>query len=249
MNKHRLDPKVIARKLDQAMKEQEVGVRRLSEQIQEKLGVNAPGTTYGALQLYRKARVYRPRVDVLEATAEVLGLRPEWLIWDEGEATDVEEYARREDKAARERLDRKAEERLSKRLEEVLCEELPRFKQGALKQTWSMVWHLSVSWLTHANLFLRHPDLVQEMLTGEPGVLPVGSASGAQELAVREVARLLRAPADVAGIRLESLSDHHLDLYVGAARTAILTLITDPERLKLSEPRPTTSAHYAKKED
>ena len=132
---------------------------------------------------------------------------------------------------------------------EALCEELPRFKQGALQQTWSMVWHLSVSWLTHGNLFLRHPNLSKEFLTGEPGFRPVGSNRRAQELAVREIARLLRAPADMAQIRLEALSDHHFDIYVGAARTAILTLITDPARLKLREPRPTSSAHYAQKEN
>ena len=151
--------------------------------------------------------------------------RPEWLIWGEGEPTDAQEHARLEERDAREALERQAEEKLNTRLEAVLIEELPRFKQGALLQTWNMVWHLSVSWFTDASFFLRNPDLVQEMLTGEPGVQPGSLNSRAQELAVREVAQVLRAPADLAGVPLETLSDHHLDLYVGAVRTAILTLL------------------------
>ena len=70
-----------------------------------------------------------------------------------------------------------------------------------------------------------------------------------QEQAVREVAQVLMAPAEAADIRLEDLSDHHLNLYVAAASTAIYTLVTKPERFQLMKPRPQSSTHYETKED
>ena len=237
MNKHRLDREVIGRKLDQAMTEQKVGVRQLSEQIREKLGVNAPGTSYGALHLYRRARIYRPRVEVLEAAAEVLGLRTAWLIWDEGEPTLGDEYARRQARAAQEAIEREADAKITKRMEAVLIDEVPRFGEGAMPQTWYAVWELANYWISHPYFYQRNPSVLNSMLSSsKPGAYPLSLYPEVHEKAVREVARVLRAPAEAADIDLGELSNQHLNLYVAAAKAAILTLITLPEQLQRRKP-------------
>lgn len=81
----------VASRLREAMKREGVGVRelhrRLSELIESK-GEGAPrGASYGSIRAYIEGSTRKPRLSTLKLIAEVLGVREEWLIWDEGERT------------------------------------------------------------------------------------------------------------------------------------------------------------------
>ena len=223
-------------------------------------GLKGKGASYQMIHRYLpKASNPHPTVppeDFLRAAAEVLSqagrrVRWTWLATGAGEPTESEEHAHTQAERIRAVVEQDAEERLTKRMEAALLEELPRLRDGALTQTWDRLWELANYWMTHANFFTRHPRW--ELPTMESrrtlGAKAAWFDGAMQEQAVREVAQVLRAPAEAAGIRLEDLSDHHLNLYLAAASTAIYTLVTNPERLQLRKPRPTSSDYYETEED
>ena len=84
MNASALDKDLVARRLDQAMTEKPMGVRKLAGAIKGQLPKDSRGTSPTTIQAYRSGEVAWPRLDVLETAAAVLGRRPEWLIWGEG---------------------------------------------------------------------------------------------------------------------------------------------------------------------
>lgn len=52
------------------------------------------GTSYGGVRQYVEGAVTHPRVELLRAMADVLGVRGDWLAFDEGPMTDAEERGR-----------------------------------------------------------------------------------------------------------------------------------------------------------
>ena len=76
-----------------------------------------------------------------------------------------------------------------------------------------------------------------------------GLEGASTDVAIQEVAGLLRAPAEFAGIKFKDLSETHFNLYVAAMSTAILTLITDPERLQMRRPRSQLSKDFQNRGD
>jgi transcriptional regulator with XRE-family HTH domain len=65
-------------------------------QLGEALGARHPGRrgfTYGGIRQYLANKVKNPRLDVLRAAADELGVRPEWLAFDDGEMTVEREAA------------------------------------------------------------------------------------------------------------------------------------------------------------
>jgi hypothetical protein len=52
------------------------------------------GATYGGVRQYAEGSVRSPRVELLKAMAEVLGVRADWLAYDRGPMTEDEAHAR-----------------------------------------------------------------------------------------------------------------------------------------------------------
>lgn len=83
----RLNKKDVAQRLKEAMRRRGMSTRAVQDAIRTTRG-NIDGSSYGTIAAYWRGDVQRPRVEVLEAIAEALGYRPEWLIWGEGAMTD-----------------------------------------------------------------------------------------------------------------------------------------------------------------
>jgi transcriptional regulator with XRE-family HTH domain len=71
-----------------------IGVRRLTKLVSDHivgLGLDPYGTSYGTIRSYTTGAVLKPRRDVLDAIASVLGVRPDWLNTGKGYPTDHDE--------------------------------------------------------------------------------------------------------------------------------------------------------------
>lgn len=84
-----LDAKRVGQRLAEAMADAGVGSRILEKRIRNARG-DIRGSSYGAIESYRKGTVRRPRVEVLRAAAEALDVRPEWLLGLDDFKTDAE---------------------------------------------------------------------------------------------------------------------------------------------------------------
>jgi hypothetical protein len=91
--RQRVDRNRVAANLKRAVQERwGHGVRALANEIQAATQT-ARGSSYGALRALMEGEIINPRVDILEAAARVMGVRPEWLIWNQGEMTDERDSA------------------------------------------------------------------------------------------------------------------------------------------------------------
>jgi hypothetical protein len=70
-----------------------MSVRALARQIATAFP-DLRGTSYGGIRQYAAGSVRRPRTELLQAIAEILGVRRDWLAFGEGAMTDKEENAR-----------------------------------------------------------------------------------------------------------------------------------------------------------
>ncbi|MEX2531436.1 MAG: helix-turn-helix transcriptional regulator [Gemmatimonadota bacterium] len=70
-----------------------MSARELARRVGE-LYPDLRGTSYGGIRQYAEGNIQRPRVDLLRAIADVLGVRAEWLAFDEDEMTEDLQRAR-----------------------------------------------------------------------------------------------------------------------------------------------------------
>ena len=69
-----------------------MSVRDLAREMGEK-HPHLRGTSYGGIRQYAEGKIRNPRVELLRAIAETLGVRPDFLAFNQGEMTDDEERA------------------------------------------------------------------------------------------------------------------------------------------------------------
>ena len=69
-----------------------MSVRALAAELAEQYP-DVRGTSYGGVRSYAEDRVQNPRIELLRAMAEVLGVRGDWLAFGEGERTEIEQAA------------------------------------------------------------------------------------------------------------------------------------------------------------
>ena len=94
MGVRRTRAKEIAGRIKEALDAAGVSVRGLPELVRDHmvaLGRDPYGTSYGTIRNYTTGAVLKPRRDVLDAIATVLGVRAEWLITGRGYRTDHDE--------------------------------------------------------------------------------------------------------------------------------------------------------------
>jgi hypothetical protein len=89
----RPDRRGVSSRLKKALSHSGLGVRALSRRVTEEvksLGGEKPrGTSYGAIYGYVEGTGGAPNVGALRLIAIALGVREEWLIWDDGEMTEA----------------------------------------------------------------------------------------------------------------------------------------------------------------
>ena len=94
MGVRRTRAKEIAGRIKEALDAAGVSVRGLPQLVRDHivaLGRDPYGTSYGTIRNYTTGAVLKPRRDVLDAIATVLGVRPDWLITGKGYPTDHDE--------------------------------------------------------------------------------------------------------------------------------------------------------------
>ena len=81
------------RKLKEEMKTQGFGYRKLAERVREEApgGRTPPGGSEANIRAYQAGRVRHPRAEVVNLISQILGVRPEWLMHDQGPKTPQEE--------------------------------------------------------------------------------------------------------------------------------------------------------------
>lgn len=83
------DPAQIARRLSERLEEKGLGYEDFHRRVRDVSG-GARGTSYGSVWAYANGRVSEPRPKVVEAMADVLGVRYEWLMTGRGPRTLTE---------------------------------------------------------------------------------------------------------------------------------------------------------------
>ena len=71
-----------------------MSVRKLAEEMRGRY-MHLRGSSYGGIRQYVEGKIESPRVDLLEAIADVLGVRPEWLTFNDGPMTKRQEQAQK----------------------------------------------------------------------------------------------------------------------------------------------------------
>lgn len=72
-----------------------MGVRQLARAVAD-AHPDLRGASYGGVRQYVEGNIRNPRGELLRAMADALGVRPEWLAFNEGAMTAAEEVARKE---------------------------------------------------------------------------------------------------------------------------------------------------------
>ena len=86
--------KEIADRITKVRKANGIGIRRLTKLVRDHivgLGLDPYGTSYGTIRSYATGAVLKPRREVLDAIASVLGVRPDWLNTGKGYPKDHDE--------------------------------------------------------------------------------------------------------------------------------------------------------------
>lgn len=76
-----------------ALKEAPMSVRKLAEEMSGRYG-HLRGSSYGGIRQYVGGKIESPRRELLDAFADVLRVRPEWLAFNDGAMTAQEDQVR-----------------------------------------------------------------------------------------------------------------------------------------------------------
>ena len=79
-----------------------MSVRKLAEEMSSRYK-HLRGSSYGGIRQYVEGKIESPRGELLQAMADVLGVRPEWLAFNKGLMTEREEQAQKALKRAKSR--------------------------------------------------------------------------------------------------------------------------------------------------
>lgn len=194
------------------------------------------GTSYGGVRQYTEGRVANPRVELLQAMAQVLGVRTEWLAFDDGKMTEAQEAASRAGRAGAAAGAGSVGENLTadpERLEGAFLECLPALANAS-----------PASWHTVAELY-------EAIFTAPSRLSRIGAAMSAfaaqkgqesgergeamralQVECAREAASLVGAAAREAGIDLTTVNRWFLDRYIQTTAQACAMLFVAPHRLQ-----------------
>jgi transcriptional regulator with XRE-family HTH domain len=186
------------------------------------------GATYGGVRQYIEENVSRPRLELLRALADVLGVRADWLAFGEGRMTEHEALAERVTAEERAAIEREVLSNIESAVFGALVDELPRMRRGLQRTRTRLVGILDQVVSRVAFMSRQKEALIRHGLDSE-GRAVTGHLYGLEqelkETAVREVARAVRGPAQALGVDLDELGEEHFALYVDAIATAIGVLI------------------------
>lgn len=160
------------------------------------------GTSYGGVRSYVEGRVRNPRMDLLRAMAQELGVRWQWLAHGEGEMTHEEEEARIQSSGLAAVRDR----------EQVLWEQAFEIKAG----------------VSCALLDMDHDGLVQRegkrIIDIPHWVAPAAEVCRRLRINPGQVGEALRAPLAALGVQPADLSHDELSDYIFGMTPVLLSL-------------------------
>ena len=79
-----------------------MSVRKLAEEMSSRYN-HLRGSSYGGIRQYVEGKIESPRRELLDAIADVLGVRPEWLASNSGPMTKLQEHAQQAHQQAKSR--------------------------------------------------------------------------------------------------------------------------------------------------
>lgn len=189
-----------------------MSVRGLHQGLEDRFP-DLRGTSYGGVRHYVEGKVTSPRVELLRAMAEVLGVRPDWLAFGEGPMTE-EEARLAEDLDVGEVERREAARR--RELRDAFTRGFPPFPRlGALARTAMMEVANRIS-------------VYSESFGDEPPELPGPWALAGPDHDLERaeaVGRMFMAAFEA--LRLDPRTLRALDRYVALQAQALLTMIPD----------------------
>lgn len=225
-----------------------MSVRGLAEVLRERYP-DLRGTSYGGVRLYTEPgdRPYRPRLELLRAIADVLGVREDWLAFNDGSMTEAEEHLR---SSAADAADRRGGgggtiDIPPAKLEAALLRGLP-----ALARASSASWHAVVelySDFTWATMPERVHEATSKMLHrrqasgNSPDELHrvQDGVRASLEQAATHVGRMIAAGAVEGGVDLTRLWEWELNRYIQASVQALSMLFrpSSPRELRAPQDR------------
>lgn len=228
------------RRLRRAMKHgpKPMSTRRLAKALQDQFP-GLRGTSPSGVRFYVEGGPKDPRVELLRAMADVMGIRPEYLIWGEGPMTKGELLAETAEASARRTLEQEELEKMRSQVKEALFQEIPRLDAGGHHTLNHFVGLIGL-------VVRRDPRYLHAKIrrvfsaAGVPlvkdgkqvhTVRDIRQETEINRAAARIIARAVMAPADVLEIDLDKLSPAHFDLYVNSACAALAILVTEPRKM------------------
>ena len=181
-------------------------VRGLARRIRQRKAYRTlRGASDGGIRQYVEGSVTSPRIELLRAIADVLGVRWEWLASAQGAMTEVEERTRlAEERGVADALEAFVSGDYFAGLSDELGDDADRFLQGARRVDLLRVWRrLSPGW--------RDVDLG------------------------RAVANSIRAPIDTLGVSVASVPDDAFDDYLVSACSALTHLARAHDRKETND--------------
>lgn len=200
-----------------------MSIRQLGREMEERYP-DMRGATYGGVRLYLTGEVTNPRVELLRAIADVLGVRADWLAFDDGPMTEAEEAARRAEPDPprdwpRETLEGGLREGFGDGTDWLLGRTADGRHRGAravlIARTWRVLAFSPVGQALQGDAEKATADPAPN---GEGGLYRISRAIG----------RTLRAPLDELGIDPARLDDDSFDDYVMAACATLRSLAAAP---------------------
>lgn len=217
-----------------------MSVRALARKMQSRFP-DLRGTSYSGLRLYvygGRDEVAAPRHEVLRAIAEVLNVRPQWLLFDDGPMTEEEAaHLARTNELAKEALaETPNAERRAARDEDVPRARAKRLIQEAIVDLSGERPRSSEQIPYWAEGLV---EVFRRLLESDLSSLALDE-EGAEHDGLADVAAAVRGPIDAFEIDFEEMRDwpgHALADYITAITPALLALVAERRRQKELERR------------
>lgn len=207
-----------------------MSVRGLAKALQDRFP-DLRGTSYGGVRQYAEGNVANPRIDLLRAMADVLGVRWQKIAYDEGALTEVQQRA--EEAAAAIGGGAEARQAMDERLNSLLIELLP-VMGDALAHSWEVVGHLLGAHISQTDTGTRlyGPAMADWMTKANPSREDLDVEEAVRTKGLREVAQAISAPAEALHLPLAKLTADQLDLYLTALAPALRVLLADSRQFR-----------------
>ncbi len=187
------------------------------------------GTSYGGVRQYAEGKVANPRAELLRAMADVLGVRQDWLAFNQGPMTEAEAARERDAQAVVSRASPNDLSATGDQIERGLAAGLPFLRDGAGPTTWSALAQL------HGRYSLRvAAKRLAAVRLDSVGIDEDELRKRHQELEVdlaKETGIMVGLAARAAGVDLKQVSHWQREAYIESVCHALQLLFVEPHEI------------------